>query len=585
MKIAFLKEPHEKLNESNIVPRIVLCGIGGSLISIANSAAVSSYSNIKSVATWAAALVFAVGLFVIFTLASNSSAISDIPESPGKKNLRICFYWNQILNSKKNTIFFFSIILLCWLPYIILLRPGTLSWDTGDQLAQFFGISAFGYPGGTIYNHHPFIDTYIFGFFALLGIKTTGKILSGLFLLVLLQNISMAATYAFGFSYIQKNFRIKNGIFAISFLVVALSPIMPIYMCLIVKDSLHLVFLAPWSLMYVHLCRTKLNALTSIKFDIFFLATSTLVSLTKGTGVIVVTLSCLLLVFVPRSRKLSKVFAVTIGLFCFSLTSFIIPKFYSALNIVPTDSQQYFVIPLQLTARFATEHPEDATAEEKQVIDDFNLYTFDQMGNQYNPFSTDPVTMYKLKDPSKSLDYLKVWASQGLRHPMSYIDSLASIESGWFAFAHSHQASPLTEPYDVNTNQFTAPTISQSNHDTYGKLGQSDGSGRDVTSVLNTYLYFLQTPLVNTLASTPVWTWILPLFIAFTLLRNKQLRSRWIWFMPYLLCMLSLYACSVSYISRYALPMLALGPLFVSLGVGHEAQLLKEQEPRTDIIK
>lgn len=37
---------------------------------------------------------------------------------------------------------------VCWVPYVILLYPGILYWDTGDQVAQFFGMAVFGQEPG-----------------------------------------------------------------------------------------------------------------------------------------------------------------------------------------------------------------------------------------------------------------------------------------------------------------------------------------------------------------------------------------------------------------------------------------------------
>ena len=50
-------------------------------------------------------------------------------------------------------------IFMLWLPYILLLYPGIMYWDTGDQVAQFFGISVFGQKPGQIWDHHPFFYT------------------------------------------------------------------------------------------------------------------------------------------------------------------------------------------------------------------------------------------------------------------------------------------------------------------------------------------------------------------------------------------------------------------------------------------
>ena len=59
------------------------------------------------------------------------------------------------------------------------------------------------------------------------------------------------------------------------------------------------------------------------------------------------------------------------------------------------------------------------------------------MTKNYEPFLTDKASMYKLDDASLRNDYFKVWLSQGLKHPKSYIDAFAALESGWFAISKS----------------------------------------------------------------------------------------------------------------------------------------------------
>ena len=73
-------------------------------------------------------------------------------------------------------------IFMLWLPYILLLYPGIMYWDTGDQVAQFFGISVFGQKPGQIWDHHPFFDTYLYGAFLWLSHAVTGSYIIGIFL-------------------------------------------------------------------------------------------------------------------------------------------------------------------------------------------------------------------------------------------------------------------------------------------------------------------------------------------------------------------------------------------------------------------
>ena len=62
----------------------------------------------------------------------------------------------RIFDSKYSTIWIAIIIFLCWLPFIIMLYPGTLANDTWGQLNQVLNLHDGAW---TIGAHHPVFDT------------------------------------------------------------------------------------------------------------------------------------------------------------------------------------------------------------------------------------------------------------------------------------------------------------------------------------------------------------------------------------------------------------------------------------------
>ena len=78
-----------------------------------------------------------------------------------------------------------------------------------------------------------------------------------------------------------------------------------------------------------------------------------------------------MLVFVKTSvwKKLAAV--VTAFVIFLSMSSFLPRYVYPALNVVPTDSEQYYIIPLQMTARWGKDHPGEATEKEKNIVSQF----------------------------------------------------------------------------------------------------------------------------------------------------------------------------------------------------------------------
>lgn len=71
-----------------------------------------------------------------------------------------------------------TVMLICWLPWLLAFYPASMNWDTYYQIAMFSGetpVWAIPYaPTGSIVDHafsdhHPLFDTLIFGAFARLG--------------------------------------------------------------------------------------------------------------------------------------------------------------------------------------------------------------------------------------------------------------------------------------------------------------------------------------------------------------------------------------------------------------------------------
>lgn len=63
-----------------------------------------------------------------------------------------------------------AIIYACWSPLLVLLFPGVIWWDTRQQLLQYNGLPN-ALSDGVITDHHPVLDTYLYGWFTDLGLS------------------------------------------------------------------------------------------------------------------------------------------------------------------------------------------------------------------------------------------------------------------------------------------------------------------------------------------------------------------------------------------------------------------------------
>lgn len=532
--------------------------------------------------------------------------------------------WSAIVDS---TLHFFTLkltakslildtikILICWLPYIVLLYPGIMYWDSGDQLAQYFGISAWNMEPGQIWDHHPFFDAYLYGFFLSIGRNYFASLEIGSYLYCIFQCVFAAMMFICVLIYF-KNRNVRRDMIAATALFYCFFPPIPILFMSIVKDVTHLLFFVPWCLLFAENVRLK-NGDNKKKLCLIVALTlfGVLSALTKKMGLYVILAAS---VFVLLSRKCaSNKFRLAVStLIVYIISNVLIPIFlFPSLNVVPGGPQAALALPIQQVARVAKAYPEDATKEEKEAIDSFLLVSWDQMADNYNPYIADPVTSFNVKDKTKVFDFIKAWISIGLRHPLTYLNAFFSLESGWISFSSVPQvadpefieimiaenneveessriadlnevdeSSQITDEDKVVKTSQTVPlqiqvrTSTDVNPDTLGLIYPTHISSESSDIIDEVYAVLLNTPVINTLFFVAIWTAVVPFYCLHAIFYTHRRGSRLNYIAlcaPYFLsvCSLFVYAVSLSLVvqdnpTRYMFHTIVLAPLFLSLVV------------------
>lgn len=525
------------------LPQILLCAVGAFIIAIADRAA--TYAQIgpldwalcrRIVIVWIALLLtFMIGE----TLMSRRQVLLD--SSTGRRIMAVIepLLHGGYLRTIVHECILSIVMMLCWLPYILLLYPGLIWYDTGDQIAQFFGYPALGQPSGIVSSHHPVFDTIVFGAAARIGELWLGGFQAGLTMLIVLQAMLMCVLLSACVLYVR-HAGAPLGTAIVLFLFFAVFPVLPVFFMSLVKDSFHAVFFVPWLLMYIETCRTRLSTMRSVPFVLGFVALSVLSSLTTATGFYIIVLSLLGLPFIgvlTRECRLAvaRVCASIVTVVVIIAVQILFPAGARlALNIHKEDPNQVMVVPMQLTARYVVDHPNDITDDERRIINAFNTVPVEQMPAAYNPYLADSVIHLSLKNPAYLSKYVRVWAAQGLRHPESYINAFIALESGWFALERTpvNELGPLPldklrqhdEPIPnrivLQTNNSISPSFFTMLSDVGPYVQHQDAQQR----VQRIWDHLSKTPVIRWATYTAVWAFILPLFMVFCMCRNKNCR-------------------------------------------------------------
>ncbi len=471
------------------------------------------------------------------------------------------------------------LLVVCWSPYLLLLFPGAVGWDAGDQLAQFFGVSAFSMPEGQIWDHHPFLDTYLWGGAALLGYKLTGSYIYGLTVFLIVQFLAGAFAIAHALAYLVSKFNTPAKLVKAITVFFCVFPLFPVAFLSLYKDYTHIVFFIPWCVMFTELVRTQLNVLKSPRFFAAFLAISVLASMTKKTGMYIV-LFCMLFLLLLKAATKIKVLVVALLVLIFACSSALpAALLFEPLNVVKNNAQFAAVVPMNMVARVAKEDPNGVTQEEKQIVEGFIGLDWQTIGEQYRPYSSDPITVLTPMDQEVSFaKFMSAWLTIGLKHPKIYINSFFAQTSGWVAFQQPASRSGNGGNYTANLlsprNRFATCV----NKDTYGTLidGQSNesscGGGVTVTGkrqafLKNIWQWLYSIPALNVLLYASPWI-ILPFFLLYVIWQRRRAicaPQALLTLLPLVVSVLTLFLYAVSggdYLN-YMFHAIVLGPLYL----------------------
>lgn len=435
---------------------------------------------------------------------------------------------------------------LAWIPTYLLLFPGVVVGDTSVQLAQYFKGEGFA-------DWHPFLDTYIFGWFV--GIGGEQRAMLGVGLYVAVQMILAALTVSYASYYVGRVTGMRKAGYA-CLLFLAVYPMAPLVFMNMNKDSIFALFFLIFSLMYCEIWRSHGAALKSPAVAVAFVVIMFMTALTKKTGVYLVAFA-LILMLVMAGRAVWRVMAAVLGVIVTVIVQMLFPTFlFPAIGVTPGPKQEMLAIPEQQIARIVRDHPEEFTAAERQIISDVIAVGFDSIAEHYDDYLVDPIKGTYVPNEQSINSFLKLWAKKAIQHPWSYIATELGLEAGWVSFSGNQSSGNYT---------FGLPTDSASSNSLTDKIVWPEASKTSIAwaSLYNT---LAKTPVLNLPMYVCLWASIVPFALAFAVWRRaKHPIDALVGQSPLILSMLMLALCPTSMHARYMQPMMLAAPVFIAI--------------------
>lgn len=422
-------------------------------------------------------------------------------------------------------------ILVCWLPYLILLYPGVYWSDTTTQLVMYYG-------GEPIMDQHPFFDTYLFGWFADLGQLLFSSRIVGLYMLIVIQAMAMSALFALAISYARR-VGAPQWFCWLVYGVIALFPLFPIMFSSLAKDTINAIFVVPFMLMVAEIVRSEGSCLRRPWFMALLAVDSLMMCLTKKTCVYIVIVALLALCVLKLGAKIRIILAglaAALAAIMFAL----IPQFlFPALGVEPGGKQEMIPFVAQQLAHDLKYNGESFSDADRAIVDGFFEYGSDAMGQWYRPFLADAVKGTFSRDDSSLIDVLGLWLRKTVEHPVGHLEAWLGIAQGWISFRSIDAQPGYMLPY------FASSWIDTRVTDYIQQWPEETVLNRVVQTVYET----VETvPVVNMLFFRATWATILPFFLCYLAcgLKRGDRGKVWLVLVSLIIAMATLFIAGVS---------------------------------------
>ena len=466
---------------------------------------------------------------------------------------------NFSVNRRKTFFITAGLVFLAWIPYLIIMFPGIISPDAGDEIAQLLGRKDYCWTENTVIlenpdfllnNSHPVFYTLVLGAVVLFG-RIIGSYNWAMELYCVAQSALFAMAIAYFLTYMRE-LGISKKVYTGCMFFFAFNPLFAMWSVTVVKDTsfAFLMLLVVVGLLKVIRDKTeKIN-----KNCVFLMISLLLFMLTRNNGIylLVLLMLCALPVFWKQKKQLKKmllVLAIPALIFQVGIQGILFPAF----GIAKGSKREMLAIPAQQLARTIKEH-NDFSEEEEAIImavfDGKGDKTVEQFVARYEPDFGDPTkNCYDRYTTTKEmLSMLGVWIKGFFRHPGTYVEAFLNVNYGWFSLDNHRDG------------RFYNGAISEGIAAMLPGTEQPQQLNSARKALIRLIDISSKIPFTMWMSEYSIYTWVHVICLLFMLRKKKfqELFCCGVSYFNYLIC----FAAPISY-ARYALPMMVCTPFII----------------------
>lgn len=458
------------------------------------------------------ALAAGVVLFIVYAKLINIVYlwIDNYTENAYKKNFQSMKKTNGIQNSlvtgsfinEHYLLFCFIVIMASWLPYYIIYMPGSVPADGSYQLLEGTGVFE-------LTNGHSWLLSLWFGAIY----KTIGKLSANLaiFFIVFTNGLLEALAYAYVLNVLKK-LNCPKWLNIASLVFYAANPCIATYAQAVLKDGLFYAAMAVFTVSILDILINK-NVKKKDYFILLLAALMLLILRRDGVARVIIGL-VLLLLFISKNRKWHVVSLMAVVM----AMQLLLGAAADMLDVVPGLKREPYSIPLQQTARFIKEFPDDLTPAERRAI--ARVLDINTIAEAYNPEISDyvKVTFNENATPYELNAYKKTWLSMLRKHPVLCLETTLSNSFGYFYPSYTFTQMRAYQLYNSEDGNIE-------NGLTYRYV-----LPKSIREGVNSFLHGMRkVPVLRLLFSPGFYTWLIIIGLGY-MLRTKKRTDIVFWF-------------------------------------------------------
>lgn len=427
------------------------------------------------------------------------------------------------------------IILLFWLPHIIIQFPAAMAWDSDAEIAKFMGVD-----GEYFSSHYPPVHIWLLGKIITRSKEIFNNTNPGFFLLTCINVIIGSIVFANSFITMKK-MKIPYYIRGIILLMYSILPIFVENIIVIVKDNLFGLGMLLLVNVLVEYIIDKKGFWNNYRNKVMIFCSIILIMLTRNNGIHIIILTIIAWIIKMLFEKKLTVKKIALIIAPVILAEIIIQIVTIVYNVVPGNPREKYSFFFQQTALYIKYNEKDISEWEKEILN--KTLEYDKVAELYDPNIVDPV-----KDTYKSftMDYIKVYLYEFVKHPMTYIEATSNLIYSIFV-------------PDVEKIEYY-PTYES----TFYKNKMEEEQIKELEpmreNLINYYKKTTKLPIINILSNYGTYTVILMIILVF-LFNDKRYEEIFI-LIPLILTILFLIISPVACM-RYCYPIIFSVPLLL----------------------